>query len=147
MAPSVGAGRSGSALKPETFVTVVGHFVVLVEPEESNDGTSSSSTDGLRQLVGCAESVAVVVEALTLLGQIVSLGGRGGDWFQHYSYLLGQTGVQHCLATAILHGDAGVKQATLALVGTLGFSTDRSGIPSFSMIIQKFDQLNFSISV
>ena len=133
MPPSGSASRSVSTLKPETFVTVVGRFVVLVEPEESNKNgrpeTSSGmllSPDSVKHLMGCGESAAIVVEALTLLSQIVSLGGRGGDWFQHYSYLLGQTGVQHCLATAILNGDAAVKQSTLALVGTLGFSTDRS---------------------
>ena len=32
--------------------------------------------------------------------------------------------MQRCLAAAILHGDCHLKQSTLSLVGTLGFSTD-----------------------
>lgn len=68
------------------------------------------------------EATAIVVETLTLLGQIAC---RGGEWLQKYSYLLGDLNVQQCLASAILQGDCHLKQATLALVGTLGFSSDR----------------------
>lgn len=68
------------------------------------------------------EATAIVVEALTLLAQIAC---RGGEWLQKYSYMLGDPNVQQCLASAVLQGDCHLKQATLALVGTLGFSSDR----------------------
>lgn len=68
------------------------------------------------------EATVIVVEALTLLGQIAC---RGGEWLQKYSYMLGDSNVQHCLASAILQGDCSLKQAALSLVGTLGFSSDR----------------------
>lgn len=71
------------------------------------------------------EASIIVVEALTLLSQIAC---RGGEWLQKYSYLLGEPNLQQCLASAILQGDCHLKQATLALVGTLGFSSDRYNI-------------------
>ena len=53
------------------------------------------------------------------------------------SFLLGQSGVKRCLATAILHGDCQLKQSSLALVGTLGFSAD-----SVVGLSQSLDQLS-----
>jgi len=123
-------GRVTASLKPDTFVRIVSHFVVLSEPNDSDTPKSTDSPSRLNHQVDHGqrhglEASAVVVEALTLHSQIVSCGGRGGDWLQRYSYLLGQHNVQQCLASAILQGDEYVKQSTLGLVGTLGFSTDR----------------------
>lgn len=114
--------RITSSLRPETFVRIVSHFVVLSGEAEEKKADASlllSSNVGIRYT---SEATSIVVEALTLLGQIAC---RGGEWLQKYSYLLGEANLQHCLASAILQGDCHVKQSTLALVGTLGFSSDR----------------------
>ena len=68
------------------------------------------------------EATSIVVEALTLIAQIAC---RGGDYLQSYSYMLGEPNVQHCLATAILQGDCHLKESSLALINTLGFSSER----------------------
>lgn len=128
---SRGSGCTASGLKPDVFVRIVSRYVVLSEPEEGNSSLDSQPrTDSVGNNGYEPDSAAAVVDTLTLLAQIVSSGGSGGkggsgDWLQRYSYLLSQPNVQQCLAAAILHGDGQVKQAALALVGTLGFSTDR----------------------
>lgn len=69
-----------------------------------------------------SETKIIIVECLTLLAQIAC---RDADYLQKYSYMLGQPNVHQCLASAILQGDCHLKQDALALVGTLGFSSDR----------------------
>lgn len=86
-----------------------------------------------------SEVAAVVVESLTLLGQIAC---KGGDWLQKYSYVLSEPSLQQCLASAILQGDNQLRQATLALVGTLGFSTDR-----FELLHTCFDFIPSNVDV
>ena len=161
-------GHITSALKADTFVGIVSTLVPIGDVHDKKK-------DPPEALIFSGRHIAsIVVEILTLLGQIackgenilstkesqivllslflkcltVSLGRSdrdkvlrlsemflkylrnlfddlGGEWLQSYSFLLGQGHVQQCLAKAILHGDCHLKQTTLALVGTLGFSSDR----------------------
>lgn len=114
--------RITSSLRPETFVRIVSNFVVLSGEAEEKKADSSLMINSAVATRYAPEACAIVVETLTLLGQIAC---RGGEWLQKYSYLLGDPNVQQCLASAILQGDCHLKQSTLALVGTLGFSSDR----------------------
>lgn len=101
---------------------IVSQFVALREDNDEKKAETSGTLQPSAESRFSPETMSVVVETLTLLGQIAC---RGGEWLQTYSYLLGEANLQQCLASAILHGESHLKQSTLALVGTLGFSTDR----------------------
>ncbi|KAI9563094.1 hypothetical protein GHT06_010551 [Daphnia sinensis] len=113
--------RITSLLKPESFVNIVSNFVMLSEEVDEKKADSSLSHNPGIMAHYTSETRIIVVECLTLLAQIAC---RDADYLQKYSYMLGQPNVHQCLASAILQGDCHVKQDALALVGTLGFSSD-----------------------
>lgn len=88
-----------------------------------------------------SETKIIVVECLTLLAQIAC---RDADYLQKYSYMLGQPNVHQCLASAILQGDCHVKQDALALVGTLGFSSDRCVQKNLNHVCQLLHKFFFT---
>ncbi|XP_057368032.1 LOW QUALITY PROTEIN: uncharacterized protein LOC130689033 [Daphnia carinata] len=113
--------RITSLLKPDSFVNIVSNFVILSEEVEEKKADSNLSLNSGIMAHYTSETRVIVVECLTLLAQIAC---RDADYLQKYSYMLGQPNVHQCLASAILQGDCHVKQDALALVGTLGFSSD-----------------------
>ena len=104
--------RITSSLEPETLSSVV---LLALPDDQRGDGVVQGSIEA-------GKSTWLLVEALTLLGQIA---GRGGGWHQVYTSLVARTAVQDHLAKAIVEGDCHLKRATLSLVGTVGFTTDR----------------------
>ena len=70
--------RITSALQPATFVQVVAASVPLSDPSAAEDDKAPHQTPAT---LNKPEAIRIVVEALTLLGQIAC---RGGDWLQNY---------------------------------------------------------------
>jgi len=114
--------RVTSCLPPETFVQLVGNFIVFLEADDRKADSSLVQNCDQNVTRYAPEATSIVVEALTLLAQIAC---RGGDYLSTYSYLTGQPNVQQCIAASILQGDCHLKEASLALINTLGFSTDK----------------------
>nr|CAG4640729.1 EOG090X03G5 [Eulimnadia texana] len=81
-----------------------------------------SSPGKTTEITGLEENhLCLILEALTLLNQLAC---QGGDWLQTYSQVVSQTDVQVCLARALLFGDKHYRQATLLLVGNIGFTNE-----------------------
>jgi len=124
-------GHITSALTADTFVGIVSSLVPIGDVNEKNKDLPEAAAFSGRH------TASIIVEILTLLGQIAC---KGGEWLQSYSFLLGQGHVQQCLAKAILHGDCHLKQTTLALVGTLGFSSD--SVAGLSLALNQMSYLS-----